>query len=131
MPPRSEHPETPEEQRGHEIFTSDAAKCARCHVPQTEYTDRTAYPLGKRAQPADFDDEPRREMKTPSLLFVGGRAPYFHDGSAATLPEAVHMMGRYQLGMELSEQEVEAIVTWLGALDGAPPAGYVDPPPAL
>ncbi len=60
----------------------------------------------------------RMTFKVPSLRNVAQTAPYFHDGSAATLPEAVRLMGKHQLGIDLSPNEIEAIVTWMGALDG-------------
>ena len=57
-------------------------------------------------------------FKVPSLRNVELTAPYFHDGSAATLPEAVRMMAMYQLGRHLTEQEVELIVEFLKTLTG-------------
>jgi len=67
-------------------------------------------------------------FKVPTLRNVARTAPYFHDASAATLPEAVRMMGRYQLGLDLSEDEVTSIVTWLNALTGDLPRDYIAPP---
>jgi cytochrome c peroxidase len=62
----------------------------------------------------------RMVFKVPSLRNVASTAPYFHDGSAATLRTAIAMMGRYQLGIELTPPEITAIETWLDALDAAP-----------
>ena len=45
-------------------------------------------------------------FKVPTLRNVAHTAPYFHDGSAANLEDAVRMMGRYQLGLEMSDTEV-------------------------
>ena len=67
-------------------------------------------------------------FKVPTLRNVAKTAPYFHDASAATLPEAVQMMGRYQLGMELTPEEIAGIVTWLNALTGEVPTAYVAEP---
>jgi cytochrome c peroxidase len=67
-------------------------------------------------------------FKVPTLRNVAKTAPYFHDGSVATLPEAVRMMGKHQLGLELSEQETTAIVTWLGSLTGERPAALIAKP---
>jgi cytochrome c peroxidase len=57
-------------------------------------------------------------------------APYFHDGSAPTLDEAVREMAAAQLGRTLEDQQVTAIVAFLrtltGTFDGAP---VVAPPP--
>ncbi len=64
-------------------------------------------------------------FKVPSLRNVARTAPYFHDGSVPTLPEAVHTMGRYQLGIELEPSEIASIVTWLGSLTGELPDAYV------
>src|SRR5262249_11178565 len=87
-PPRQSRELTAEEKRGEEIFRSDGARCSKCHVPDTGYTDRTAYPLSpKLAQRPGFDDEAKAEFKTPSLYFVGGTAPYFHDGRYTTLEQ--------------------------------------------
>jgi cytochrome c peroxidase len=57
-------------------------------------------------------------FKVPSLRNVELTAPYFHDGSAATLPDAVRMMAKYQLGRHLTDQEVELIVEFLKTLTG-------------
>lgn len=68
-------------------------------------------------------DSDRHVFKVPSLRNVALTAPYFHDGSAATLPQAVLVMARYQLGRELSAPDVEAIVAFLNTLSGELPAG--------
>ena len=44
--------------------------------------------------------------------------PYFHDGSARTLGNAVRRMGRAQLDRTLPDQQVEAIVAFLRTLTG-------------
>src|SRR5262249_25949425 len=67
-------------------------------------------------------------FKVPTLRNVEKTAPYFHDGSAATLEDAVHTMGKYQLGLELSEREIGAITTWLKSLTAEIPTAYVDAP---
>ncbi|HEY4119837.1 MAG TPA: hypothetical protein VGM56_18350, partial [Byssovorax sp.] len=87
-PPRVTRPATPEEERGKAVFTSEATQCTRCHVPATEFTDRTAYPM-KLAKLGDFDDEERVDFKVPSLLYVGGHGRLLHDGSAASLEELI------------------------------------------
>lgn len=48
-------------------------------------------------------------------------APYFHDGSAETLEEAVRIMGSVQLKRELTEDEVFYIVAFLNSLEGELP----------
>ena len=63
-------------------------------------------------------------FKVPSLRNVAMTPPYFHDGSVATLPEAVHVMGKVQLGKNLSRQDVDVIVTFLGSLTGSLPKDF-------
>jgi cytochrome c peroxidase len=64
----------------------------------------------------------RHVFKVPSLRNVAETAPYFHDGSAATLDDAVAIMGRYQLGRELSRDEIDSLVAFLKTLTGQTPA---------
>jgi cytochrome c peroxidase len=61
----------------------------------------------------------------PSLPLAVLTPPYFHDGSARTLADAVRVMARYQLGRLLPDGDVHDIVAFLGTLpgeyDGRPP----------
>lgn len=57
-------------------------------------------------------------FRVPPLRNVAVTAPYFHDGSAAELAEAVQVMARVQLGRQLADAEVCAIVDFLGTLTG-------------
>jgi cytochrome c peroxidase len=54
--------------------------------------------------------------------------PYFHDGSVATLPEAVRVMARVQLGVTLGEAETSDIVAFLESLTGELPANFTTVP---
>lgn len=65
-------------------------------------------------------EEDRNVFKVPSLRNVGRTAPYFHNGSVSSLEEAVKIMGRYQLGVELPEADAKHIVAFLRSLDGDP-----------
>jgi cytochrome c peroxidase len=65
-------------------------------------------------------DADRMMFKVPSLRNVALTAPYFHDGSVATLPAAITMMARHQLGIDVSPEENASIETWLKTLNGAP-----------
>lgn len=66
-------------------------------------------------------DEDRHVFKVPSLRLVTATAPYFHDGSVDSLIDAILIMGRYQLGRELSVSDVEAIMAFLYTLEGDTP----------
>ena len=80
------------------------------HRPQTK-ADLGRYNVTGR-------ESDRHVFKVPSLRNVALTAPYFHDGSASTLQQAVTTMGRYQLGRELDDGDVEAITDFLGSLTG-------------
>ncbi|HTE49735.1 MAG TPA: cytochrome c peroxidase [Kofleriaceae bacterium] len=85
-----------------------------------------------QTDPGRFDvthlEVDRMQFKVPSLRNVAETGPYFHDGSIATLAEAVTVMSRYQLGSPLAPAEVASIVAWLGSLTGDLPAAYVSAP---
>jgi cytochrome c peroxidase len=67
-------------------------------------------------------------FRVPSLRNVAMTAPYFHDGSVATLPDAVRVMARVQLGTKLSDPEVNDIVAFLESLTGDLPPAFATAP---
>ena len=66
--------------------------------------------------------EDKHFFKVPTLRNVELTPPYLHDGSRATLEETVKLMGKYQLGRDLSDAQVNSIVTFLKSLTGELPA---------
>jgi cytochrome c peroxidase len=60
-------------------------------------------------------------FKVPSLRNIELTPPYFHSGQVWDLKQAVAVMGSAQLGIELNNQEVAAIVTFLKTLTGEQP----------
>ena len=60
----------------------------------------------------------RYRFKTPTLRNVALTWPYYHDGSVATLEEAVAMMARYQVGREMGQEEVQKVKKFLEGLTG-------------
>jgi cytochrome c peroxidase len=67
-------------------------------------------------------DADRFKFKVPTLRNVEMTYPYFHDGAAQTLTEAVDVMGRLQLGTKFSDEENAQIVAFLHTLTGDQPA---------
>ena len=63
-------------------------------------------------------EEDRYKFKVPSLRNVARTAPYFHDGSAATLEEAVRAMVEYQLGRLATPEQVTQLIAFLESLSG-------------
>lgn len=66
-------------------------------------------------------EQDRYIFKVPSLRNVALTAPYFHDGSAATLNDAVDVMFKYQLGRPAPREDKELIIRFLGTLTGEQP----------
>lgn len=64
-------------------------------------------------------------FKVPSLLNVAKTAPYNHDGKVKTLPQAVRQMAKIQLQKSLTEEQVDALVAFLGALTGPLPEDVI------
>ena len=88
-----------------------------CHVPASDFTDRSAVPLPGFKAPRFFAEDPQREYKVPSLLYVGGTPPYYHDGSAATLEDLVeHDQDRMGHTSHLTPDERTALVAYLRTL---------------
>ena len=57
-------------------------------------------------------------LRVPSLRNVAATPPYFHDGSAPTLDDAVRKMAFAQLNSVLTDQQVKALVAYLQSLTG-------------
>lgn len=67
-------------------------------------------------------DADRFYFKVPTLRNVELTYPYFHDGEAPTLKDAVNTMGRIQLGKKFTEEENSRIVAFLKTLTGKQPS---------
>jgi cytochrome c peroxidase len=101
-----------EEQDGYQLFKS--LGCVSCHQGVNiggNLFERQGifHPL---ASP------PPEIVRVPSLRNVATTPPYFHDGSAPTLDEAVRRMANAQLDQTLSEQQIKPIVAFLETLTG-------------
>jgi cytochrome c peroxidase len=57
-------------------------------------------------------------LRVPSLRNVATTPPYFHDGSAPTLDDAVRKMALAQLNATLTDQQAKALVAFLNSLTG-------------
>ena len=60
-------------------------------------------------------------FKVPTLRNVELTPPYLHDGSKETLEETVKVMGKYQLGRNLTDEQAQSIVVFLKSLTGKLP----------
>jgi cytochrome c peroxidase len=103
---------TPEELSGYQLFKS--LGCISCHqgvnVGGNMFQRHGIFhPLGS-AEP--------ELVRVPSLRNVATTPPYFHDGSAPTLSEAVRAMAIAQLDRVLTDQQIAVIVAFLDTLTG-------------
>jgi hypothetical protein len=104
--------------RGSAVF-SGAGKCATCHIPSLRYSDVNR---GILHDPAETGMDPAYALRTTTgkyrttpLRALWQHAPYFHDGSAATLDEVVeHYDGFLQLG--LTDEEKLDLVEFLKSI---------------
>ena len=117
---------------GYELFKK--YNCATCHVGENmggqsyelmgikrDYfadrgTELTIEDNGRYKETKDERD--RHRFKVPGLRNVALTAPYYHDATQATLEDAVVSMARYEVGEELTQQEVDRMVAFLKTLTG-------------
>jgi cytochrome c peroxidase len=64
------------------------------------------------------DERDRHVFRVPPLRNVAKTAPYFHDGSAKTLQDAIRVMIVDQLGRQVKEDDVTLIAEFLQTLTG-------------
>jgi cytochrome c peroxidase len=122
---------TAEEEAGYRLFKSYG--CISCHQGRNvggnlfQRFGVFANPFSGRGAGSGSDlgrfaitglESDRHVFRVPSLRNVAATAPYLHDGRAETLAEAVAIMGRSQLGIELPRKDVELIVRFLASLNG-------------
>jgi len=120
---------TKEELDGYKLFKSN--DCTACHNGEAlggnSYRKMGLVEPYKTSNPAKGreavtgKDADRFNFKVPTLRNVELTYPYFHDGEAQTLSQAVETMGRIQLGRTFSPQENAKIVAFLKTLTGDQP----------
>ncbi len=71
-------------------------------------------------------------FKVPTLRNITLTAPYFHTGKSWDLRQAVAVMGSSQLGVQLTDDQIDAITAFLGSLTGEQPRiVYPELPPGV
>lgn len=120
---------TKAELEGYQLFKDSG--CVACHngpaVGGNSFQKMGVVEPYKATSPAEGrvavtkEEADRFNFKVPSLRNVELTYPYFHDGEAATLHDAVDTMGRIQLGKKFNEEENGKIVAFLKTLTGDQP----------
>ena len=92
-----------QEYRGYQVFKDpDRGNCSKCHSG-ANFTDNGYHNIGLKPVDGKADEgrfkikavaSMKGAFKTPTLRDIGLTAPYFHDGSAATLMEVVEHYNR-------------------------------------
>jgi cytochrome c peroxidase len=99
-------------ERGRELFESVETSCSGCHDAGHAFADGQRHQVMVQPAAGDCDG-----LDTPSLRYVGGTAPYFHDGRYATLDDVLtapdHAMGK---STHLTRQDRAALVAYLETL---------------
>jgi cytochrome c peroxidase len=118
-----------DELAGYELFKDSG--CTACHngpaVGGASFQKMGVVEPYKATSPAEGrvavtkQEADRFNFKVPTLRNVELTYPYFHDGEAATLKEAVATMGRIQLGKTFTSKENGQIVAFLRTLTGDQP----------
>lgn len=120
---------TADELAGYQLFKDSG--CTACHngpaVGGNSYQKMGVVEAYKASSPAEGrvgvtkEEADRMKFKVPTLRNVEMTYPYFHDGAANTLKEAVDVMGRVQLGKKFSDADNAKIVAFLKTLTGDQP----------
>lgn len=120
---------TADELAGYKLFKDSG--CVACHngpaVGGNSFQKMGLVEPYRTSNPAEGrfavtgKDADRFNFKVPSLRNVELTYPYFHDGAAITLRDAVDTMGRIQLGKKFTADENLKIVAFLKTLTGDQP----------
>ncbi|MBW2269581.1 MAG: c-type cytochrome [Deltaproteobacteria bacterium] len=118
------------------LETFFAVGCIQCHVGPAigggsyqKLGRNLPYPTEDPGRAGVTGDEADRGFfKVPSLRNIEQTGPYFHDGSIASLDEAVRLMGRHQLGIELTDPQQTEILAFLASLTGQVDEAYIQQP---
>lgn len=92
------------------------------HHPYWEYTKSAHIDNGRMNVTGDSIDQ--FMFKTPSLRNIEKTGPYFHDGSVTSLTEAIKIMGKVQLDVDLTESQLANLEAFLKSMTGEVPLRY-------
>jgi cytochrome c peroxidase len=90
-------------------------------IPGSEYEKKYEITKDLGRYEVTKNEADKNFWRVPSWRNVDLRAPYFHNGRVQTLDEAVRVMGKTQLGKDLTDQEVGDLVSFLKSLTGQRP----------
>lgn len=106
------------------IFAGDGFKMGEGHyqpfpqIPGSEFDKKYNITADLGRYDVTKKDEDKNHWRVPTWRNIALTAPYFHNGSVKTLDEAVRVMAKTQLGLDLKKNQVQDIVAFLNALTG-------------
>ena len=123
---------TAEELEGYQLFKEN--KCATCHTGVNIGGQSFEY-MGIKMSYFDYrgtgltdgdkgrfvftnNEQDLHKFKTPTLRNVMITPPYMHDGSVASVEDAIRIMHQFQIGKNISDMETAKIVSFLNSLTG-------------
>jgi cytochrome c peroxidase len=99
------------EERGRALFHSEALGCNGCHDEATAFSDEAAHDVGTATE-----HELAKRFLAPSLRFVAGSAPYFHDGRYRSLGELLEHDRGMSGASALPAEDLAALAAYLRTL---------------
>lgn len=124
---------SPDAKKGYQLF--NLYGCVTCHegpnlgsnlyqklgIYKDYYPESESNPANLGLYTVTKDPKDKFVFKVPTLRNVTLTAPYLHDGSVKTLNEMIQIMGVYQVGQKIPDDEIQYIIKFLETLNGNQP----------
>ena len=101
-----------------DLTTTFDEKTHQRHFSQLRFNFKMYHPYPFENVGGFLGKEQKRYFRVPILRNISKTAPYFHNGVVKTLPEAIEIMAKNQLGIDLTKEQLDALEAFLKSLDG-------------
>jgi len=101
--------------KGEKIFNTpfegmQQRSCATCHIPSNNFLDRRNHDIGTVSDSEPYSRD--GSMDTPTLLGIKYTAPYFHDGSQASIGDVIKWFNK-SFSLDLNKTEVQDLTAYV------------------
>jgi len=93
-------------------------KSKKRHISKIRLNFKTYHPYPFENIGGFMGKDGTKKFRVPVLRNITQTAPYFHNGIVKDLREAIFIMGRYQIGVDLTERQIDKIEAFLQSLEG-------------
>ncbi|OQX58653.1 MAG: hypothetical protein B5M52_05045 [Helicobacteraceae bacterium 4484_230] len=93
-------------------------KTKKRHMVNFAFNFRPYHPYPFENRGGFMGKDGARKFRVPILRNITQTAPYFHNGVVKELSEAIFLMGRYQIGVDLNERQIDEIEAFFKAVEG-------------